>query len=45
MNEHYGSFGNIFITKCDDCKKEIQIHPTNWQPDGKRRCIACQKKM
>ena len=38
------SLMNILVTNCDDCGKEIQVHPTNWQPDDKRRCISCQKK-
>jgi len=32
------------ITKCDDCGKDIQVNPTNWQLDNKRRCIKCQNK-
>ena len=35
---------NIHITKCDCCGKQIQVHPTNWQPNNQRACIACQNK-
>jgi len=37
-------FENIFYTRCDECGREIQVHPTNWAPNGKRICIPCQKR-
>ena len=36
--------GENLITNCDECGKEIQVHPTNWQQKNRRVCIACQKK-
>ena len=34
---------NTFYTKCDLCKKEIQVHPTNYVSDKYRLCIPCKR--